>query len=141
MSDLLLEVKARVELHGKELEALGVRPEAMKLPSEALTSLEKGAAVVARENAEDGQARDRVASSRRKLVGVLRSMELAVSAAAAESELYGNDKEREEVTGLEIALAKALAESTVQARRKAQEQPVPPDLLEAPVMAPVMNDD
>lgn len=134
MSDLLLEVKPRIELHGKELEALGLRPEAIKLPSEALTALEKGAADIARENAEDGQARDRVASTRTKLVDLLRSMELAVSAATAESELFGTEKEREEVTGLEIALAKALAESTVEARRKAQEQPVPADLLAAPLV-------
>lgn len=141
LKDVLLTIKSRLEVHGAELTALGLAPALVALPGRVLARLEGGAADVAREKAEESQARSKATELFGRVSSALhvawRSVELVATEAqllAAQDEATAAEKATQAArldaaTTLSLRLEKALGEARVEARKQAAAAPVPPDLV------------
>jgi len=134
--DFLLNVAALVDINKAAFSQLGADADLLSFPATARNALEGGAQNVAKEKGEATVARANVQTERVKLGTWLRAVENASEMAVQLGVFKKDETARKAAEALEAQLHAALNEARVQARTKAAEAPVPPELVVPPTVEP-----
>ncbi|MFH1809556.1 MAG: hypothetical protein ABIJ09_12485 [Pseudomonadota bacterium] len=129
MKDFLVEVKARVDLHGDSFRKLGAMDAVLTFPARVLQDLERASGEVAREKAEDSLARVKVGELHTHLVDTFEKISHAASAAADQGSLLDDAEMMHRGQDLLLNLTKAMGEAKVESRKRASSGEVPADLM------------
>lgn len=140
MKDLLLTIKSRLALHADEFAARGLARPLLLLPSRVLAQLEGGAGDVARERAEDSEARAVVAELHARMSASLGAVWTGAEHVAMEGLLLAayddaSETEKEEAraraaaaSALDLQLDEAFGAARVESRKRATTESLPPGL-------------
>jgi len=134
--DFLLNVAPLVEINKAAFAQLGADADLLSFPATARNALEGGAQTVAKEKGEATVARANVQMERAKLGTWLRAVENASEMAVQLGVFKKDETARKAAEALEAQLHAALNEARVQARTRAAEAPVPPELVAPPAVEP-----